>query len=56
MFPPKCRLTFNGLDGVISQKRELLITTAVRTSIPRTKLHFVNTVLPQFRAWKHKVS
>jgi hypothetical protein len=30
--PPKCLLTFNGLHGVISQKIELFITTAVRTS------------------------
>jgi hypothetical protein len=27
-------LTFNGLHGVISQKLELFITTAVRTSNP----------------------
>jgi hypothetical protein len=33
-FPPKCRLTFNWLHGVISQKIELFITTAVRTSNP----------------------
>jgi hypothetical protein len=32
--PPKCRLTFNGLHGVISQKMALFITTAVRTSNP----------------------
>jgi hypothetical protein len=30
--PPKCRLTFSGLHGVISQKTVLFITTAVRTS------------------------
>jgi hypothetical protein len=30
--PPKCRLTPNGLHGVISQKMGLFITTAVRTS------------------------
>jgi hypothetical protein len=29
--PPKRRLTFNRLHGVISQKIELFITTAVRT-------------------------
>jgi hypothetical protein len=32
--PPKRRLTFNGLHGVISHKIELFITTAVRTSNP----------------------
>jgi hypothetical protein len=30
----KRRLTFNGLHGVISQKTEPFITTAVRTSDP----------------------
>jgi hypothetical protein len=30
--PPKRWMTFNGLHGVISQKIELFITTAVRTS------------------------
>jgi hypothetical protein len=33
--PTKRRLNFNGLHGVISQKIELFITSAVRTSIPR---------------------
>jgi hypothetical protein len=32
--PPKRRLTFNGLHGVISRKIVLFITTAVRTSDP----------------------
>lgn len=32
--PPKRLLTFNGLQGVISQKIELFITIAVRTSNP----------------------
>jgi hypothetical protein len=32
--PPKRRLTFNGLHGVIFQKIEHFITTAVRTSGP----------------------
>jgi hypothetical protein len=32
--PPKRRLAFNGLQGVISQKRQLFTTTAVRTSNP----------------------
>jgi hypothetical protein len=30
--PPRSRLIFNGLHGVISQKTEFFITTAVRTS------------------------
>jgi hypothetical protein len=30
--PPKRRLTFNRLHGVISQKTELFITTGVRTT------------------------
>jgi hypothetical protein len=34
IFPPKRRLSFNGLQGIISQKTELFITTAVRTSDP----------------------
>jgi hypothetical protein len=29
---PKCRFTFNGIHGVISQKIEPCITTALRTS------------------------
>jgi hypothetical protein len=32
--PPKCHLTFNRLHGIISQKTELFITTAVRTLNP----------------------
>jgi hypothetical protein len=32
--PPKRRLTLNGLQGVISQKMVLFVTTAVRTSNP----------------------
>jgi hypothetical protein len=32
--PPKRRLTFNGVYGVIPQKTELFITTAVGTSNP----------------------
>jgi hypothetical protein len=32
MFLPKRRLTFSGLHGVISQKTQLFITTAVRCS------------------------
>jgi hypothetical protein len=32
--PPKRRLTYNGLHGVVYQKTELFITTAVGTSDP----------------------
>jgi hypothetical protein len=38
--PPKRRLTGNGLRGVISQKIEFVITTAVRTYVgPLSPLH-----------------
>jgi hypothetical protein len=40
--PPKCRLTVNGLHGVISQKIVLFITTAVRTSDPTNLKMFFN--------------
>jgi hypothetical protein len=33
--PPKRRLTFNGLHGVTSQKIELFISIALRTSYPK---------------------
>jgi hypothetical protein len=36
--PPKRRLTFNRLHGVISLKIELFITTAVRTSNPTRRI------------------
>jgi hypothetical protein len=39
---PKRRLTFNGLHGVISQKIELFITTAVRTSSPTQFLDYLS--------------
>jgi hypothetical protein len=43
--PQKRRLTFNRLHGVISQKIELFITTAVRTSGP--------TIIRQdYKFWK----
>jgi hypothetical protein len=35
-------LTFKGLRGVISQRRQLFITTAVRTSNPGTKMFLYN--------------
>jgi hypothetical protein len=39
MSPPKRQLTFNGLDGVIFQKLELFITTAVISSNPAYLRH-----------------
>jgi hypothetical protein len=36
--PPICRLAFNGLLDVISQKTVLVMTTAVRTSYPTSYL------------------
>jgi hypothetical protein len=36
---PKRRLTFTGLHGVISQKIELFLTTAVRISGPTYDIH-----------------
>jgi hypothetical protein len=47
--PPKHQFTFNGLYSIISQKIELFITTAMRTSNP-TFFHHVNiwcTVFPR---------
>jgi hypothetical protein len=38
--PPKRRLTFNGLQGVISQKTVFFITTGVRTSNPTLRQMF----------------
>jgi hypothetical protein len=52
--PPKRLLTFNGLHGFISHKRELFITTGVRTSdlhdivqFGRQVPMFVKNFLPQ---------
>jgi hypothetical protein len=39
--PPKCRLTFNELHDIISQKTVLFITTAVWTSNPTLLFLFV---------------
>jgi hypothetical protein len=38
--PPKRRLTFNELHGVISQKTEVFVTAAVRTSNPAPAKNF----------------
>jgi hypothetical protein len=38
--PPKRRLTFNGLHGVVSERRELFTATAVRTSDPTYNIMF----------------
>jgi hypothetical protein len=46
--PPKRRLTFNGLYGVISQMLELFITTAVRTS---NRTYFIHALQYQI-SWK----
>jgi hypothetical protein len=50
--PPKLRLTFNGLHGVISQMIWLFVTTAVRTSNPtsshpafKIKLNIVSRIV-----------
>jgi hypothetical protein len=46
--PWRWRLIFNGLYGVVSQKTELFVTTAVRTSNPTCEVHafsYVNTRL-----------
>jgi hypothetical protein len=37
---PKRRLVFNGVHGIIFQKIELFITTAVRTSNPTRRINF----------------
>jgi hypothetical protein len=36
--PPKRRLAFNGLHGIISQNTVLFITTAVRASNPAIRI------------------
>jgi hypothetical protein len=46
--PPKLRLTFNGLQGVVFQKIELLTASSVRTTIPPyilNRLFFVMSFL-----------
>jgi hypothetical protein len=43
--PPKRPVNFNGLHGVISQKIELFIATALRTSNPIRRVH-IYTILP----------
>jgi hypothetical protein len=47
--PPKCRLTFNGLPGVTSQKIDPFSTTAVRTSKPTLLFNLA------IRTWQHKL-
>jgi hypothetical protein len=41
--PPKRRITFNGLHGVISQKVQAILTTAVRSS-DRTQVRSVSVL------------
>jgi hypothetical protein len=53
--PPKCLFTFNGLQGVISQKIEMSTTTAVRSSDPTNTLNLPGqsavSVLGQTPIW-----
>jgi hypothetical protein len=46
--PPKRRLTFNGLHGVISQNIVLFITTAGRTSNPTAVYNMKASVVADF--------
>jgi hypothetical protein len=48
--PPKHRLTFNGLHGVISQKIELFIITAMKTSNP-TYLYIIRMIILRRMRW-----
>jgi hypothetical protein len=43
--PSNHRLTFNGLHGIKFQKKELYITTAVRTSDPRSAVPYLQYLL-----------
>jgi hypothetical protein len=42
--PPKCHVTFTGLHGVISQKIELFVATAVRTTNPATRYTYLQAI------------
>jgi hypothetical protein len=53
--PLKRRLTFDGLHGVMSQKKRLSITTAVRSSNPTTK-GLPGAVSPFFSEGEGKLS
>jgi hypothetical protein len=44
--PPKRLLTFNGLHGIISQKIQVFITTAVRASDPVTITSALSNAAP----------
>jgi hypothetical protein len=46
--PPKRRLTSNGLHSVISQKTELFIITAVRTSNPKHQMKITDYEHPRY--------
>jgi hypothetical protein len=46
--PPKHRLTFSGLRGVISRKTELFTTTAVRTS--NTSIQFLVSLVTRINS------
>jgi hypothetical protein len=43
-FSKRPRLTFNGIQGVISQELVLFISTSVKTSNPTSTLIFLETV------------
>jgi hypothetical protein len=48
MLTPKRRLTFNGLHGIISQKTDVFILTAVRISNPKKWFSLRTTNLGRF--------
>jgi hypothetical protein len=50
--PPKRRMTFNRLDGIISQKTELFLIIALRTLNPTSiYFNFITGVLDRNRGW-----
>jgi hypothetical protein len=53
--PPKHRLTYNGLHGVIAQKTQLLITSGVRTSEPAFSFHLLPVSVTQFQTIRSRI-
>jgi hypothetical protein len=51
-YPPKRRLTYNRLHGVISLKTEFFITTVVKTSNPTLPTQLVETFLRKTSAYR----
>jgi hypothetical protein len=49
MFLRKVEFTLNGLHGVSSQKIEVFITTAVRTSTPTEDKEILTEILHQMK-------